>query len=185
MKDSGQSSSPISFPVHVARLPRKGMPVEVVATPQQREVLAEEHALLSVESLRADLLVAPWNRNGVKVTGRVRAEITQQCIVTLEPLVATIDEPVEAVFLPEDSRLGREGFGAGGEILLDVEGPDSPEIFTGDHIDVGALAEEFFAVAIDPYPRKAGAGSAGASPAAEDGPDGPLQEKLRALFPKK
>ena len=44
----------------------------------------------------------------------------------------------------------------GGEILLDAEGPDSPETFSGDTIDVGALAEEFFGLAIDPYPRKQG-----------------------------
>ena len=37
--------------------------------------------------------------------------------------------------------------------MLDAEGPDSPETFTGDTIDVGALAEEFFGLAIDPYPR--------------------------------
>ena len=29
-----------------------------------------------------------------------------------------------------------------GEILVDPEGPDAPEVFSGDRIDVGALAEE-------------------------------------------
>ena len=69
------------------------------------------------------------------------------------------------MFLPEDSKLGRLGFDGGGEILLDAEGPDSPETFSGDTIDVGALAEEFFGLAIDPYPRKPGVSLAAAGDA--------------------
>jgi hypothetical protein len=92
----------------------------------------------------------------VRVSGKVGAEIVQTCVVTLEPIDSKVDEEIEAVFLPEDSKLGREGFGVGGEIILDAEGPDSPEIFSGDVIDVGSLAEEFFALGIDPYPRKTG-----------------------------
>ncbi len=62
-------------------------------------------------------------------------------------------------FCPRISKLGRLGFHSGGEIVLDAEGPDSPETFSGDTIDVGALAEEFFELAIDPYPRKSGVNS--------------------------
>lgn len=151
-----ETRSPVSFPVNVARMPQKGLPVLVEADASQRAALAEAHGLMSVESYRADLLVTKWKRNGVKVSGRVEAEITQACIVTLEPVRSKIDEDVDAVFLPEDSKLGREGFHVGGEILLDAEGPDSPETFTGDTIDVGALAEEFFGLGVNPYPRKAG-----------------------------
>lgn len=150
-------ASPVSFPVHVARLPKRGMPVVIEANERQRTALAEIHGLISVESFKAELIVSGWKRNGVRVEGKVVAKIVQPCVVTLEPVPASIDEPVEGVFLPEDSKLGREGFGQGGEILIEVDGPDSPETFSGDTIDVGALSEEFFGLAIDPYPRKSGA----------------------------
>jgi hypothetical protein len=181
MKDA-ELRSPVSFVANVARLPQKGLPVAVEADQRQREALAAEHELLSVESYRAELLVAPWKRNGVKVTGRVEADITQACIVTLEPVTAHIDEPVEALFLPEQSKLGREGFDGGGEIILDADGPDSPETFSGDTIDVGALAEQFFGLAIDPYPRKPGASLdvAGDDQAEES----EFQKKLRSLLGK-
>jgi len=42
-----------------------------------------------------------------------------------------------------------------GEMLLDPDGPDAPEVFTGDTIDAGVVAAEHVALAIDPYPRKA------------------------------
>ncbi len=177
--------SPVSFKANVLRLPQKGMPVTVDATDKQREALAEAHGLESVERYHVELLVSRWKRNGVKVSGTVSADITQACVVTLEPLHNRIREEVEALYLPEDSKLGREGFHAGGEILIDADGPDSPELFSGDTIDVGALAEEFFGLAIDPYPRKAGA-SASLAPLEErpPAPDGPLQQKLRALTRK-
>jgi hypothetical protein len=178
------STSPVSFPANVMRLPQKGMPITIEADETQRAGLASGHQLVSVEGWKAELLVSPWKRNGVKVSGHVDADITQQCIVTLEPLQAHISEEISAIFFPEGSKLGREGFHAAGEVHLDVAGPDSPETFFGETIDVGALAEEFFALAIDPYPRKEGASLA--SVAAETGEEegGPLREKLKSLRPK-
>lgn len=177
-----QDRSPVAFNASVARLPQKGLPVVIDADARQREALAAAHGLVSVDRFHAQLLVTPWKRNGVKVSGHVEADITQECVVTLEPLQAKIDESVEGLFLPEDSKLGRLGFGEGGEIHIDADGPDSPETFTGDTIDVGALAEEFFGLGIDPYPRKPGAElSAGDEDKPSSGPEGPLQEKLRQL----
>src|SRR5690606_27497406 len=104
-------------------------------------------------------------------------------VVTLEPLEARIDEAVEGLFLPQDSKLGRVGFDRAGEIVLDADGPDGPETFSGDSIDVGALAEQFFALAVDPYPRKPGA--ALDNPGDDTGQDeSEFRQKLRSLFGK-
>lgn len=175
--------SPVSFLVNVARLPQKGQSVVIEADASQRAALAEAHGLLSVERYRADLVVTKWKRNGIKVSGRVKAEITQACIVTLEPVQSKIDEDVEGVFLPEDSKLGREGFQVSGEILLDAEGPDSPETFSGDSIDVGALSEEFFGLGVDPYPRKSGASAPDRSADIEP-IESEFQKKLRLISKK-
>ncbi|WP_315919741.1 DUF177 domain-containing protein [Mesorhizobium sp. SP-1A] len=176
-----EASSPVSFLAHVGRLPQKGMSVTIEADAAQRAALAEAHGLLSVEKYRAELLVAPWRRNGVKVSGRVEADITQACVVTLDPIAAHLDEPVEGLFLPEDSKLGRHGFEGGGEIVLDADGPDSPETFSGDTIDVGALAEQFFGLAIDPYPRKPGATL---DTGDDGGEESEFQRKLKSLLGK-
>lgn len=176
--------SPVSYVVNVARLPQKGMPVRIDADDQRRGLLAKEHGLLEVRSFHAELLVTSWKRNGVKVSGRVEAEIVQECVVTLEPLDATISEEFSQVYLPEDSKLGRLGFHEGGEIHLDAEGPDAPETFAGDTIDVGALAEEYFALAIDPYPRKTGVSLDSAVQEADQSAGGQLQEKLLSFTRK-
>lgn len=46
--------------------------------------------------------------------------------------------------------------GEGGDLIIDAEGPDLPEPFEPPMLDIGAVAEEFFALALDPYPRAPG-----------------------------
>lgn len=174
--------SPIAFPVHVARLPAKGMTVTVEADMAQREALARAHDLLAVDRLVATLEVVPWKKGGVRVAGRVEAAVVQACVVTLEPVASTVDEAVSAVFLPEGSKLAVPPRSAEGEILLDAEGEDAPELFAGDTVDVGRLAEEFFALGIDPYPRKPGVSLGDGT--ASDEKRGPLHDKLAELRKK-
>lgn len=180
MKDRNSKKCAVSFGLQVAKLPVKGTTVTLEATPSQRAELAKIHNLLSVERFFAELLVRPWKGDGVRVTGRVEADVTQSCIVTLEPLVAHIDEPVSAIFVPEGSRLARQEQ-EDGEIILEPEGEDPPEPFVGNSIDMGALAEEFFSLGIDPYPRKEGAPMDLSTEESGKSEAGPLYEKLRKL----
>jgi hypothetical protein len=152
-----QSNLPISYTISVARLPQKGMPVRLTASETERAALTVGHDLQAVKSFHADLLVIKWRRDGVRITGVVTSDIVQTCSVTLEPLPACIESQVDAMFVPESSKLARPKVDENGEMLLDAEGPDAPETFSGDQLDVGVIAEEFFALAIDPYPRKQGA----------------------------
>lgn len=175
-------TSPIAFPVSIARLPQKGMPVTIEASETQRAALASVHGLRDLATLRAELLVRPWKRDGVSVEGNVRAELVQDCIVTLEPVHEIVDEPISALFVPAGSRLAVPRHSAEGEVILDAEGDDAPEVFSGDTIDVGQLAEEYFAMGINPYPRKAGAALDASG--ADDKKRGPLFEKLSGLAKK-
>lgn len=148
--------SPVSFVVDVRRLPQKGFPVRIEADAAQRALLANDHGLISVDRFVADLVVQTWKREGIRVSGTVDADVVQECIVTLEPLPAQIHETIEALFVPESSPLARPDH-EDGEMFLSAEGPDAPETFDGESVDAGALAEEFFGLALDPYPRKAAA----------------------------
>lgn len=179
-----KQKGPLAFDVTVTRLPAKGMAVPIEANEDQRAALAAEHGLSELGFLKAELLVAPWKKDGVKVTGRLRATLTQPCIVTLEPVGQEIDTQIEAIFVPEGSRLARPDHLAESEMLLDADGPDAPEIFSGLTIDAGGLVEEHFALAIDPYPRKEGAELPAAPAEAEEAPRGPLYDKLKGLAGK-
>jgi uncharacterized metal-binding protein YceD (DUF177 family) len=154
---SQQEESAISHRVSVVRLPQAGMPVTLKADDKELKRLAKAFDLIDVTGFTAEMLVKKWRKDGVKVTGTVKADIVQSCVVTLEPINATVTNEIEAVFVPENSKLSRPQISGEGEIIIDYDGPDLPETFSGDTIDVGALAEEMFGLAIDPYPRKEGA----------------------------
>ena len=147
----------LSHKISVNRLPQRGMPVRLEPNETERAELARDHGLVAVNSFSAELTVAKWRSDGVKVTGKLSADIVQTCSITLEPIDAHVENDIDAVFVPEHSKLARMETDANGEILLDAEGPDGPETFAGDQLDVGQVTEEFFELGIDPYPKKPGA----------------------------
>jgi uncharacterized metal-binding protein YceD (DUF177 family) len=148
---------PFSYPVKVGHVSTNPIEVKITADAEERRALARQWGILEVGCFSAEFQVQRWKRDGVRLKGRVQADIVQSCVVTLDPVETRIDEPVDAVFVPEGSKLARSPVDEGGEMLLDPDGPDSPETFQGDTIDAGAVAAEYAAMAIDPYPRKEGA----------------------------
>lgn len=146
---------PFSYPVKVGHVSANAVAVHVEADARELEGLAELWDVLTVKSLKADLQIARWKKDGIRLKGRVEAEIVQECVVTLEPVESKIDETFEQIFVPEGSKLARIVTSETAEMVLDPDGPDLPEAFTGDTIDAGVVVAEFAALAIDPYPRKA------------------------------
>jgi uncharacterized metal-binding protein YceD (DUF177 family) len=151
-----RETPPFSYPVKVGHISANAVTVRVEADERERQALAKLWQVLSVASLTAELQIARWKKDGVRLKGRVQARIVQACVVSLEPVESMIDETLEQIFVPEGSKLARLMTGDTAEMVLDPDGPDLPETFVGDTIDAGAVVAEFAALAIDPYPRKAG-----------------------------
>jgi uncharacterized metal-binding protein YceD (DUF177 family) len=151
---TSHDSSAFSFPVKVGHVSANPVTVTISADQADLEKLKAQWDVLDVVAFEAEIAIGRWKRDGVRLKGRVRATIEQACVVTLDPVQQQIDEEVETVFLPENSRLAKRMTDGSGEMFLDPEGPDLPDTFSGDTIDVGAVAAEFAALAIDPYPRK-------------------------------
>ena len=142
----------LSRVARVDALPHEGQTVTIEATPAEREALAAFFKLPAIAVLTATLRVEPWGRGGAQVTGAVRGELTQTCVVSLEPFPATVDEAVDVRFAPEAAVESRSP--AKETVLLADE--DEPDPVIDGKIDLGALAAEFFALGLDPYPRKPG-----------------------------
>ncbi len=145
----------LSRPYDTAHLPQTGADLDVEASVGQRTALANAYDLLAVERLVATATLTPAGAGAVTVDGRVVADIVQACVVSLEPVAQHIDEAFSVRFAPVGSAEARSP--AAKEIAIDPEAPDPPEVMDGTAIDVGALAEEMFVLAIDPYPRAPGA----------------------------
>ncbi|OLP59947.1 metal-binding protein [Xaviernesmea oryzae] len=147
---------PFSYRIRVGHVSHNPLEVHVEADDRERAALAKLWQVLEIHSLVADVKLTRWKRDGVKMAGRVRAKLVQACVVTLEPVEGDIDEQVEAIFVPEDSRLARIAANDSAEMFIDPDGPDMPDVFEGDEIDIGAAVAEYAALGIDPYPRKPG-----------------------------
>lgn len=93
------------------------------------------------------------------LTGRLRARVTQACVVTLKPVKTTLDETVERHYSPHVT--APEGD--------EVEMPDETLEPLGQFIDLAAVMIEELALALPEYPRAEGA-ELSAAPT-EDAPD--------------
>jgi uncharacterized metal-binding protein YceD (DUF177 family) len=142
--------------VRVDHLPREGQVVTIEAAPAEREALASFYKLPDVAVLTATLRLEPWGRGGARVTGAVHGELTQVCIVSLEPFPATVDEDVDVRFAPP-AAADRKSSAEQEAQTFSLDDEDEPNPVIDGKIDLGALTAEFFALGLDPYPRKPGA----------------------------
>ncbi|NLH79953.1 MAG: DUF177 domain-containing protein [Phyllobacteriaceae bacterium] len=150
-------SFPISRPVSPADVPPLGTHVTIEPDAATRAELARLAGALSVESFHAEFLVKPWGTDGYAVEGRVTAELTQACVVTLEPVGTRVDEPVALKLVPPEAMARYEETpDEEGGIDLDPSA-EIPDPIEDGVIDLGRVAVEHFLVGVDPYPRKEGA----------------------------
>jgi uncharacterized metal-binding protein YceD (DUF177 family) len=126
----------------------------ITASEAERAAIAE---LLHIPSLKALVFDYKLRRGGggrVYLSGRLKAQARQSCVVTLEPVATEIDIPVDLEFWPAPLIADLEN---------KVEDPghsglvDWPEPITDESVDLGCVVYESFAMALDPYPRKPGA----------------------------
>jgi len=154
MTDTDRPIPRVLLPGEVAPL---GTHVNIEADADQRAALARLADIPAVDAFTAELLVRPWSGDGFAVGGRVRAKVVQTCVVTLEPIAASIDEEVDVKLVPPEEMAKYEITpDENGEIDLDAGGADLPDAIEGGVIDLGAIAVEHFMLGLDPYPRKPG-----------------------------
>jgi len=142
---------PFSRPLEVNALPQDGETVTIEANAKERAALAAFLKLPSIEALTATLMVKPTAGGGARATGAVHGDVTQTCVVTLEPFPATVEEEVDVRFAPLADAARRPN-----EETVSMGEEDEPDPIVDGRIDLGALAAEFLALGLDPYPRKPG-----------------------------
>lgn len=118
--------------------------------------------LVHVAKLACDYEVRAAGAARFRVSGTVWADVSQACIVTLEPVEDRIEEAFDVEFVPAHAVRAVDGEGEQ-EVL---SGRDVEPIVDG-RIDVGRLVFEVVSGALDPYPRKADAELAWRDPKGE------------------
>jgi len=155
--------------VAVGMLDSDGRTFAVEADTAEREAVARRLDLVGLDRLavRGHIRRGP-RASVVIVQGQLEARVEQRCVVTLEPVAASVDLPFERYFLldaPADA----------GEVDIGAD-DEEPEPVEGRALDLGEIATEELSLGLDPYPRSEEAeealrrhGSAG-----DPGPDSPF-----------
>lgn len=142
-----ESVGPLSRPVDVMNVPPQGMEVQVQATREECTALAQDFGLPAIHELSGDFKLT-GSAKGINVKGRVKATVTQICVVSLDPFDSTVEEEVEVDFA--------ESSGMPPEPPTEMHEYEPPDEIVDGQIDLGALTAEFLALGLDPYPRKPG-----------------------------
>lgn len=132
-------------------IPHGGIEVRRGATGEERARLAAALGLVACDRLEAHYTLKRAGSEHYALKGKLEAEVTQTCVVTLEPLAQHLEEAFDIELWPED-RMPRA---AGGEREI-LSGKDLEALDNGT-VDAGRIVFELVSASIDPYPRKPGA----------------------------
>lgn len=147
----------LHHPVNVDVLPSSGLKIEFSPDEEQKKAITSITGIVSLDQLEAELVFRRWRKKGVSVKGRLHAKITQECVITLEPVHSEITEKIDRIFLPEGSSLLKPELNREGEMILDPEDDDIPDAFGGNTLYAWEIILEQLQLAIDPFPRLEGA----------------------------
>ena len=132
---------------------RRGASLHLVADDKARAAIAEALDIESLEALEADVDLSEW-LDGVQIDGAWRARIVQICGVSLDPFETALKGRFSVRAVPPGSpNAPAEPVG---EIAIDEEAEDPPDLLDSENLDVGFYVVEHLALEIDPFPRKPG-----------------------------
>ncbi len=137
----------LSRPLAADRIGRSGSVVTVEANEAECVAVAARLLILGVRSLQCRWRLHLGEDGLIAAEGALQAQVTQTCVVTLEPFESTLIESFTVHFVLESRLSGSD----------DPEEPDEL-VYDGMTLDLGEATVEQLALALDPYPR---------SPAAE------------------
>jgi uncharacterized metal-binding protein YceD (DUF177 family) len=145
------TEAPLSRLYNLGRLGQTGDEVSFEASEEERVALAKAADVLEVPKFSAHIGLKKISPTDFSIAYRLDARIVQACVVTLEPLAASIAKEFsrELHYTPNLRRVEKE-------VIVTPGDDEAPEEIGSLHFDLaGPLLEEFL-LAIDPYPRAPG-----------------------------
>ena len=136
------------------RLSDAGYETTIALGPDERAELADWAAVVGVDRFEAKISLKRLSATRFTYTAHLETEITQGCIVTLEPVTSFIalDFTRNLHLVPQLRKM----IDLSGELAPAAGDDDVPEEIDRTRYDLAAPLLEEFSLAIDPYPRAPG-----------------------------
>jgi uncharacterized metal-binding protein YceD (DUF177 family) len=138
-----------SRPFVVDRLGANPVTQPIFASAKECAALARRFGIVALDGLSASLKLERVPGSSVRVSGRLEADVTQTCVLSLVDFASHVEESFSTDF-------GDAPALAGTEIDVDFD-IDPPEPIEGGVIDLGELVAQYLSLALDPHPRAPGA----------------------------
>jgi hypothetical protein len=132
----------------VSEIPESGLHESRKASPTERAEIVAALDILGCDFLQADCTIRPLGEGRYRMRGSLSARLTQQCVVTLDPIPQDIAEEFDIEFWPPGTLPEVED--AEVEVL---SVPDVEPIAHGQ-VEAGRVIFEILSTSLDPYPRK-------------------------------
>ncbi|HLJ63478.1 MAG TPA: DUF177 domain-containing protein [Stellaceae bacterium] len=132
-----------SRPLDTVRLGPEDWVRDLAASPAEREALARRFGLLALPRLEARVTLHRRADGAVRLSAALRAEVVQECVVSLKPVANRIEESFVLIFAEEEE---------GRDLLID-EDADPIDSLGNGVIDLGEAVAQQLSLALDPYPR--------------------------------
>ena len=146
---------PLTHSYNLARLGNAGDQVHFAADADNRAAIARWSGVVSVEKLEARVEIRKISATRFGLTFHLVADVTQSCVVSLEPVAGHIERDFERELhfagavrhkVPESAP----------ELVLDSGPEEGPEEITSLHYDLAVPVLEEYALSLEPYPRRPG-----------------------------
>jgi hypothetical protein len=163
---------PFSHSYNLARLGNAGDTVRFSADADARGNIAKWAGILSLEAFQTEVEIKKLAPNRFSLAFHLTADVTQSCVVTLEPVASHMDKSFtrELVFVGNARHRDAADSVASPDLVLDGDLEEGPEEIDSLHLDLAIPALEEFALSLDPYPRRPGVEFVPESPVSEPPP---------------
>ncbi|MDB5492475.1 MAG: hypothetical protein JWO78_2324 [Micavibrio sp.] len=153
-----------SYPVDQGEVGPHPIHKKIKAGEADLKLVAKRLDIPLVDSLSAEIVLqrAPNNKAVVQVTGLLKADVVQSCVVTGAPVKNYIEEEFEGWYSDPTAyasitKARHEKAGKGTDVEVPIlDEREDPEPMVNGKIDLGDLVCQYLSLGLDPYPRAHG-----------------------------
>lgn len=139
--------------INISNLPPAGEAIVLSADEKILDTVSQECGVTHVSHLNTKFRVKRWRKHGVTIYGDFDIKLEQECVASLGPVFSNLKNTFERRFLPQRDSDYKMPEVIDGEMILDPEADDIPDIIEGDAIDLWEVLIEELILVIDPFPR--------------------------------
>ena len=148
---------PLNHVYNLGRLGSAGDAVSFSADAEQRAAIAKWSGVLSLESFVVAVDIKKLGATHFRLEFQVTADVTQACVVTLEPVPAHMETRfVRELHFTGQARRKKSEDESVADLVLDAAEEEGPEEIESLHYDLAGPALEEYVLGLEPYPRAPG-----------------------------